>query len=629
MRVTKVTLILYITVRGKMTDTKNYVAAWADYRTDKIIVLERDSSGALFKKRYNPPYYFYVPSEDGEYTSMFGDKLARAEFDSREQYEYAKRHFPQKFESDINPLKRVLMDYYYGKPTPTVYTAFLDIEVDYRAKTSEPTTVIKIRETQQPGINSASNGVEEITVNELRSLPVTSLHGYEVWDEMTDNWVSAEISRHLYTGPAGFSSPTNPYAAINAVTVYQSWSNKFLTAVIPPKGWAGDTKTILAAFHELIEKNELRSGILPEIHICADEYELLLKMMRWIEPADILSGWNSEFFDIPYICERLLLAGGESLLAKIDHLGVRLPKKEMVSRFGTDEPIWKLTGRSHLDYMRLFQKFTFEGRVSYALGNILQEELGLGKLEYEGSLEQLYNKDFPHFVAYNFRDVDGLVQLDEKFKFIALANQMAHENTVLFSSVLGTVDYVETGITNHAHNALNVIVRDKNIKEYDKVEGAIVLTPKIGLHEFIGSVDIASLYPNTIRSLNISPEKIIGQFTAKEQAWADIKAGNQNRHTLIFENGTQEVNTAEEWRLTLMGEQWALSAYGTVFDQSSGNGIIPDILKYWYTERKRLQGEKKKWGQEVKALTLKAVFKIPHNQVSTIREKTETESNIQ
>ena len=131
----------------------------------------------------------------------------------------------------------------------------------------------------------------------------------------------------------------------------------------------------------------------------------------------------------------MVLAGGKSLLQRIDHIGVREPRKEMVNRFGSPEPIWKLTGRSHLDYMKLFQKFTFEGRVSYALGNILEEEVGMGKLEYDGTLERLYHDDFPLFVAYNFRDVSGLVDLDGKFKFIAQANQMAHENTVHFDAV--------------------------------------------------------------------------------------------------------------------------------------------------------------------------------------------------
>jgi len=521
-----------------MTDTKrNYVAAWVDWNADKIIVLERDQDGSLHRVRYNPPYYFYVKDEEGTYTSIFGDKLTRAEFDSRDQFEQAKRMFPEgeRFESDFAPLKRVLMDYYYDRPSPLVHYAFIDIEVDYSQK-------------------------------------------------------------------IGFAGPMNPYAPINAVTIYQSWTKRYLTYVLAPPEFKGSVKDLEAKINDLISKKLLRDGAMPKIVICEDEIELLHKFVAAVSDADIISGWNSEFYDMPYICERLIMAGGDTLLSKLDHIGTKPPKKEMVNRYGSEEPVWKFSGRSHLDYMRLFQKFTFEGRVSYALGNILQEEVGVGKLEYDGSLEQLYHNDFPTFVAYNFRDVDGIVQLDSKFKFIALANQMAHENTVHFDAVLGTVGYVETGIANHAHYKLNKIVHDKKIKDNDTVEGAIVLNPNIGLHMWLGSVDIKSLYPNTIRSLNISPEMIVGQFEAGEDAWRAIRDGGTGRLCLTLENGEQHMATASEWKAVLIEQKWAISAYGTVFDQGKGKGVVADILGYWYSERKRLQAEQKKWAKKVEQL---------------------------
>jgi DNA polymerase elongation subunit (family B) len=514
-----------------MSEDRNYVAAWVDWNTDKIVVIERDTEGKTFRKRYNPPYYFYIPAEseaEAEYTSIFGDALVRAEFETRDEYEYAKKTFKNRFESDITPLKRVLMDTYYNRKSPIVNYAFFDIEVDYAQK-------------------------------------------------------------------IGFAGPKNPYAPINAVTTYQSWTGKYITRIVAPEGCRVFQANIISKIEELIKAGNLRDGIIPEIIFCADELELLTGFFDDIEAADIISGWNSEFFDVPYIAERAQLAGGQALLARLEHIGVGCPKKEMVNRFGTEEPIYKFRGRSHLDYMRLFKKFTFEGRVSYSLGNILDEEVGVGKLEYDGTLEELYYNDFATFVAYNFRDVDGIVQLNEKFKFIALANQIAHENTVLFDAVLGTVSYVETGITNHAHYVLNKIVHDKIITEHDKVEGAIVLTPTPGLYEYIGSVDINSLYPNIIRSLNISPEMIVGQFTAQEEAWNDIRAGNDKRLTLILESSEQHVASAAEWKAVLQEQKWAVSAFGTVFDQGRGKGVVADILGFWYAERKRLQAEQKKY----------------------------------
>lgn len=519
-----------------MTDNRNYVAAWYDWKEDNVVVLERDDAGKLFKKKYNSPYYFYVPDPEGTFTSIYQDKLTKLEFQSKGEYDSARRMHDVKFESDFSPLKRILMDVYDGRATPKINYALLDIEVDYKQS-------------------------------------------------------------------IGFAGPQNPYGIINAVTIYQSWTNKFLLYAVPSSKdgvrWdsvdGNNVNKIYSVIDSLVADGKLRSGVRPEIVLCDTEGELISYMLEALQEADIMSGWNSEFYDIPYIVERLLLLGGESLLARMEFPGAKLPKKELKNRFGTEEPVYKFSGRSHLDYMQLFKKFTFEGRVSYALGNILQEEVGVGKLEYAGTIEEMYLNDFDIFCAYNFRDVDGIVQLNEKFKFIELANQMAHENTVLFDAVLGTVAYVETGITNHAHRHLNLIVNDKVIVESEKVEGAIVMTPRIGLHRRIGSVDLKSLYPNTIRALNMSPEKIIGQFVNQEDDWRAIRLKLDIECTLVLENGEEVIKPASEWKKVFADLKWAVSAYGTVFDQGNGRGVIPDILRFWYTERKRLQAENKKW----------------------------------
>lgn len=514
--------------------TSNYVGSWSDWNAEKVHVIERDlKTGERFVKKWAAPFYFYAPHKDGEHESIFGHRLRRLDFSCREEFDSAIRQHPLRFESDINPLDRVLMDNYYGRPTPPVYFAFFDIEVDYKQK-------------------------------------------------------------------IGFAGPLNPYAPINAITVYQSWTGEFITLAVPPPGWDGTLPT------EQQMREEFNFDVKPSIFICKDEMELLLAFLDCIQEADILSGWNSEFFDLPYIVKRIELVLGRRALGSLCFPGAPPPREKLVARYGTEEPTYSLNGRNHLDYLRLFEKFTFEGRTSYSLGNIANEELDIPKLEYEGTLEQLYNRDFRHFLMYNIRDVEVLKLLDEKFKFIALVNQMAHENTVPFNAILGTVKYVETGITNHAHHVLKKIVHDKQIGSHDKVEGAVVLTPKVGMHEWIGSVDINSLYPNVIRSLNASPEKIIGQFSnhVDEQDWYAIyKLENpEQRLTLSLDSGEEIVLSAAEWKAFLQENGYAISGYGTVFDQSSGRGVVPDILGFWYSERKRLQAEKKKWAKKAKEL---------------------------
>jgi DNA polymerase elongation subunit (family B) len=533
----------------------NYIGAVYDWDSDKVLVWERDSDGNRVLNRWKAEHYFYAPVEiaraigdnvpysnvaDG-YRSLYEHDLIRFDFDTRREFEEAKRAFPagSLFESDIPTELKILMNHYADVPTPVVNFAFLDIEVDYKSK-------------------------------------------------------------------LGFSGPKNPYAVINAITIYQSWNKTYKQYVVPPAGWAGSIDTIRAEFTRLMEEKNLTAGIYPEIVICKTEAVLLQHMVEELQDADIISGWNSEFFDLPYIMRRLELVW-PGLVAKMCFPGCRKPKQGEVDKFGAPELVYTIFGRSHLDYKDLFEKFTFEGRESYALGNILAEELDIGKLHYEGTLEQLYHNDFETFCAYNFRDVSGMVDLEGKYKFITMVNQMAHENTVNFSAMLGTVRYVETGIANFCHTKKNLIVPDKRPPvKHDKVEGAIVLTPKIGLWEFLGSVDLVSLYPTEIMSLNISPEMFIGQFIDFEATWFGIMFGedaegnpieDETIFRLKFDNAQPMDATAVEWREVLVEQKWALTAYGTIFDQSKGMGLVPEVLSYWFTERKRLQGEKKKYGK--------------------------------
>lgn len=315
----------------------NYVAAWSNWDTGLIEVVERDiDSGERFVTRHVPLYYFYVPDENGEHLSIFGDRVTKLEFGTRDEFEAAKQKYPVKFESDIAPLARVLMDKYYGRDTPPTTFALFDIEVDY-----------------------------------AKAL--------------------------------GFSSPMNPYAPINAVTVFQSWTKQYFSIVVPPlvphpsgvgtikltemPGWSNEK--FMTLIHQVWKEHNL--GFTPNISIVDNESALLSELCRYIEEADIISGWNSEFFDLPYVCERMNLVFGPNGAQGIDYASCRKPEKKMVTRFGSEAMIYKLFGRSHLDYLELFKKFTFEGRESYSLANIADAELDIPKLEHEGTLEELYH----------------------------------------------------------------------------------------------------------------------------------------------------------------------------------------------------------------------------------------------
>lgn len=513
--------------------TTSYISTQYDEKLDKVMVWERPvQGGERTLKLYDPPWYFYVPDENGESIAIDGQRVKRIDCANADEFKAVSRRYREKYESDFKPEARVLMENYYGRPTPTIHYAFLDIEVDYNTT-------------------------------------------------------------------KGFSSPNDPYAAINAITIYQSWTQEYLTYAVPPKNWAGTQESLQLEIDKLWAEHKL--AFKPNVTLCKDERELLLYTLGDIEDADIISGWNSEFFDNPYIIKRLERVLGKKALAGMCFKGAALPKERIVQRFGSPAITYTLYGRTHLDYLDLFKKFTFEGRVSYSLANIAAEELDIPKLNYPGTLEQLYRNDFAHFITYNARDVEVLVKLDVKFKLMQLVNQMAHENTVPFLAILGTVRYVETGITNRAHHVHKKIVLDKRIgtEKNKKVEGAVVMTPFAGLHSWLGSVDITSLYPSVIRALNMSIETFVGQFVAEEAAWAGIRKRDQKDWTLVLFDGSSMTMTGAEWHQWTRDNNCAVSAFGTVFDQSTA-GMVADTLTFWFNERVRLNAEKKRFSKLAK-----------------------------
>jgi DNA polymerase elongation subunit (family B) len=257
------------------------------------------------------------------------------------------------------------------------------------------------------------------------------------------------------------------------------------------------------------------------------------------------------------------------------------------------------------------------------LDAIGEMEVGESKTHYEGTLDQLYNNDFRKFIEYNRQDTALLDKLDKKLKFIDLANTLAHECTVLLQTTMGAVAVTEQAIVNEAHYrgliVPNRAKRDDTVN--NQAAGAYVAYPKKGLHDWIGSIDINSLYPSAIRALNMGPETIIGQLRQTDtdkyienqmdkhkksfaSAWegmfgsieyeAVMRKDKAFDITIDWENGENTVlSAAEAYRLIYDSNQpWILSANGTLFTYEI-EGIIPGLLKRWYAERKEMQAKLK------------------------------------
>jgi DNA polymerase elongation subunit (family B) len=268
--------------------------------------------------------------------------------------------------------------------------------------------------------------------------------------------------------------------------------------------------------------------------------------------------------------------------------------------------------------MQLYRKYTYEERHSYSLDAIGEYELDERKTQYEGTLDQLYNQDFVTFIDYSRQDVNLLYRMDQKLKFIDLSNELAHSNTVLLATTMGAVAVTEQAIINHAHEQGLIVPNRKHQDSGLGAAGAYVAYPKKGLHDWIGSLDLNSLYPSVIRALNMGPETIIGQlrpiltdhavqtamaqkktfadawegqFGSKEyQAVMNMEAGTEL--TIDWENGDEDiVSAADCWRLMFdSNKPWVLSANGTIFTVEK-KGVVPGLLERWYAERKELQAK--------------------------------------
>jgi DNA polymerase elongation subunit (family B) len=301
----------------------------------------------------------------------------------------------------------------------------------------------------------------------------------------------------------------------------------------------------------------------------------------------------------------------------------QLPKKREYEKYGKSAVTFDLIGRVHLDSLELYRKYTYEERHTYRLDAIGEIEVGENKVPYEGTLDQLYNNDFRKFIEYNIQDTALLDKLDKKLRFIDLSNTVAHENTVLLQTTMGAVAVTEQGIVNEAHHrGLQVPNRKKRDDENTQAAGAYVAFPKKGLHKWVGSMDLNSLYPSVIRALNMAPETVVGQIrpdisegrvqedmTLKKKSFAGSWEGRfsteeyeavmeQKRDialTVDWENGqTDTLSGAEIYKLIFDGNQpWMLSSNGTIFT-TEFEGVIPGLLKRWYAERKDMQKMLKK-----------------------------------
>ena len=493
---------------------------------------------------------------------------------------------------------------------PAKYTFyFKDERGKYKSVFGDPLTRIVCKNTKDFRKEVAINRDKKLFESDINPIFQCLSENYLNQDAPKLNIAFFDIETD-FDPERGFADPADPFMPITSISVYLQWLETMICLAVPPK-----TLTMEQAEKEL-------EGI-DNVMLFEKEGDMIDTFLTLIEDADILSGWNSEGYDIPYTVNRT-----SRVLSKDDTrrfcLWGQLPKKREYEKYGKQAVTFDLIGRVHLDSLELYRKYTYEERHTYRLDAIGEIEVGENKVPYEGTLDQLYNNDFRKFIEYNIQDTALLDKLDKKLRFIDLSNTVAHENTVLLQTTMGAVAVTEQGIVNEAHNrGLQVPNRPKRDDTVNtQAAGAYVAFPKKGLHKWIGSMDLNSLYPSVIRALNMAPETIIGQIrpdisearvhedmTLKKKSFAGSWEGRfsteeyeavmeQKRDialTIDWESGGSDVlSGAEIYKAVFDSQQpWMLSSNGTIFT-TQFEGVIPGILKRWYAERKDMQKMLKK-----------------------------------
>jgi len=301
---------------------------------------------------------------------------------------------------------------------------------------------------------------------------------------------------------------------------------------------------------------------------CSDELHLIKEFLSFWEShqPDIITGWNTEFFDIPYLCNRIEKLCGEDEVKRLS------PWRSVFSRevfkMGRKHQVFDIQGVSHLDYFDLYRKFTYTAQESYRLDHIAFVELGDRKdgNPYE-TFSEWYQKDFQSFIEYNIMDVEIVDRLEDKMKLIELCLTMAYDAKVNYMDVLGSTKYWDILIYNYLREKNIVIPQKKHNSKAEKFEGAYVKDPQVGMHKWVMSFDLNSLYPHLIMQYNISTETLVAQE----------KVPNMSVDKLL----NKEVDTSILKGVTL-------TPNGALF-KTNKQGFLPELMQSMYNDRSKFK----------------------------------------
>ena len=333
-----------------------------------------------------------------------------------------------------------------------------------------------------------------------------------------------------------------------------------------------------------------------------DLLEIFISRMSAIEP-DILVGYNSDYFDIPYLYYRIKNRLGKRYAERLSPIGI---VEERDKRWYPDQPI-RIAGVTSLDYMRLHKKYSFQQEPSMKLDFLGEKYVGQKKIEYDGSLDRLFAEDKQKFIEYNFVDVLILKKLDEKFKYLDLTKNISHKGKCVYEEVYQSSRTQDGAISAYLlgediippNKDPNPITKEDEEGNKLSYAGGYLFCPKTGIFNYMFDEDLTSLYPSIIMSLNIGRETLVGRLVTTDDrdnrlALNDLKKMDQSEEFVIENLKRQtKIMTVKEIISLIEQNNLAITANGAMF-RTDKPSTLSVVLAKWFDERVEYKNAMKK-----------------------------------